>query len=305
MGRPPRIHAPGATYHVTLRGNHRQDIFFEPADRHRLSGLFAEVLGEFNARLHAYCYMTNHVHALIQVGDAPLGNLIMRVAGQYARLTQWRLQPTGHLFAKRYYPVLADVDHYLLPLLRYIHLNPVRAGLAATPQAYPWSSHHAYAGSRIEPWVTTDFALARFGCDRARAIDAYRRFVEQPSNDAAALSPLLECNPNDRRILGGDDFARGLLGSGWIPRSRKSLAALIQEACEHFNCRPPDLESASRKPQLVAARAWVAHQAVTGRVASIAEVARKFNRDESSLRHALKTLELSSEVFPVSRPGTR
>jgi len=291
-------------YHVTLRGNHRQDIFFDSSDRHRLSDLFAAVLERFGARLHAYCYMSNHIHALIQVGDAPLGKLIMRVAGQYARGTQSRLQTTGHLFEKRYYPVLVDVDRYFLSLLRYIHLNPVRAGLVPSVETYPWSSHHAYTGKRVERWVTTDFALSQFNVDRARAIDAYTRFVTQPLSTDARQSPLEDCNPNDRRILGSDDFARRLLGAEWRPRSTKTLEALIEEACKHFNCSPAELASISRTPRLVAARAFVAQLAVSGRVASVAEVARRFKRDESSLRHAMKVHELSTEVFPVSRPGT-
>jgi len=304
MGRPLRIHAPGAMYHVTLRGNHRQDIFFTPADRHRFSDLIADSLERFHARLHAYCYMTNHVHALIQVGDEPLGGLMMRVAGQYARITQSGLKTTGHLFEKRYYPVLVDADRYLIALLRYIHMNPVRAGLAASPLAYPWSSHHVYLGRRMEPWVTTDLALAQFSTSRPQAVDAYRRFVDETARDPAAQSPLLECNANDRRILGTDDFARTLLGDRWTPKSRKSIEVLIGEACAHFNCTPTELGSKSRNAQLVAARAWVAHEAVAGRVASIAEIARRFNRDESSLRHALETHTKAFEVFPVSRPGT-
>jgi len=291
-------------YHVTLRGNHRQDIFFAPADRHRLSELFAEVLEQFSARLHAYCYMSNHVHALIQVGDVPLGKLIMRVAGQYARSTQARMQTTGHLFEKRYYPVLVDVDQYFLTLLCYIHLNPVRAGLVSSIEAYPWSSHHVYVGRRAEQWVTTDFALSQFSLDRARAVDAYNRFVTQQFTEDAKRSPLEDCNSNDRRVLGSDDFARRLLGAAWKPRSSKSLDVLIEDACKHFSCSPTELASVSRRPNLVAARARVVHEAVSGRVASIAEVARRFNRDESSLRHALKAHDPSSEVFPVSRPGT-
>jgi putative transposase len=229
----------------------------------------------------------------------------MRIAGQYARGTQARLQTTGHLFEKRYYPVLVDVDQYFLALLRYIHLNPVRAGLTSSAEAYPWSSHHAYTGKRVEPWVSTDFALSQFSLDRARAVDAYRRFVMQPLTADAQRSPLEECNSNDRRILGSDDFAKRLLGPGWRPRSAKTLDALIEDACAHFNCTPSELASACRKPHLVAARAFVANQAVSGRVASVAEVARRFNRDESSLRHALKAHDSGSEVFPVSRPGTR
>jgi len=288
MGRPPRLHASGAMYHVTLRGNHRQNIFFVPDDRHRLSELFAEATSRFGARLHAYCYMSNHIHALIQVADVPLSVLMLHVAGRYARRTQSRLQTTGHLFEKRYYPVLVNVEEYFLELLRYIHLNPVRAGLAKSPDAYAWSSHHAYLGARAEPWVTTDLALSLFSSDRSRAVSEYRQFVDLALDGTNAKSPLDECNPGDRRILGSDDFARGLLGVEWKPRSRKSLDILIDEACAQFSCTPAELSSISRKSSLVKARAWVVHQAVAVRVASVAEVARKFNRDESSLRHALK-----------------
>jgi REP element-mobilizing transposase RayT len=286
MGRPPRLHAPGATYHVTLRGNHRQDIFFVSEDRLRLNALLADATTRFNARLHAYCYMSNHVHLLIQVGDTPLSSIMLRVAGQYARQTQARLQTTGHLFEKRYYAALIDVDQYLLTVLRYIHLNPVQAGLAESPDSYPWSSHHAYTGTRIEPWVTTDFALSLFGSDRPGAISAYQSFLS--SEIGLEASQIDECITSDARILGSDVFAQGLLGMEWKPKSKKSLDNLIDEACKHFNCEPADLGSASRRAVLVSARAWIVNQAVAGGIASVAEVARKFNRDESSLRHALK-----------------
>src|SRR3954447_17104786 len=140
MPRALRLHVPGAMYHVTLRGNHRQNIFFSPADRQLMSDLFAEVIERFGARVYAYCYMTNHIHALIQVSETPLGRIMLRVAGRYARQTQAKLHTTGHLFEKRYYPVLIDADEYLLELLRYVHLNPVRARMVDAADEYPWSS---------------------------------------------------------------------------------------------------------------------------------------------------------------------
>src|SRR5688500_8101403 len=173
MPRPPRIHMPGAFYHVTLRGNHRQNIFFSSADRILFSDITAEVIERFSARVHAYCWMTNHIHLLVQVSDTPLGKLMMRIAGRYARTVQTKLHTTGHLFEKRYYPVLVDADSYLLELLRYIHLNPVRARMVERPCAYPWSSHHNYMGERTEPWITTDFALGMFHCERTLAIAGY------------------------------------------------------------------------------------------------------------------------------------
>ncbi|HYJ39253.1 MAG TPA: transposase [Steroidobacteraceae bacterium] len=275
-------------YHVTLRGNHQQDIFLEAEDPHRMNALVAETMDRFGARLHAYCYMSNHIHVLVQIGDVPLGKIMLSIASRYARATQTRLQTTGHFFERRYYSVLVDVEQYFLAVLRYIHLNPVAAGLAASPDAYPWSSHHAYSATRVEPWVTTDFALSLFSTDRMRAIHDYRKFVAQAPMGVPEVSPLDESNPGDRRVLGSDEFVQGLLGAQWKPRSKKSLETLVGEACVHFSCTGAEMASISRKSNLVAARAWVVQQAVAERIASIAAVARRFNRDESSLRHAMK-----------------
>lgn len=287
MPRRPRIHVPGAFYHVTLRGNHRQNIFFRPADRQILNEIVAEVIERFEARVHAYCYMSNHIHALIQVGDAPLGRLMLRIAGRYARTIQAKLHTTGHLFEKRYHSILVDADAYLLQLLRYIHLNPVRARMVASPDQYPWSSHLAYLGQGEEPWITTAVALAMFHTDRQQAVEAYRRFVLD-NRDARHRSPFTECNPSDRRILGSDDFASRLLGDTWRPRSVTTLETIITEACALFEISADRLYSPSRHHELVKARAWIAHQAVTQRIASLAFVARHLQRDESSLRHGMK-----------------
>ena len=287
MSRPLRIHVHGAVYHVTLRGNHRQDIFFGPDDRDRLSELIAEAIDRFGARLHAYCYMSNHIHALLQVADVPLGRLMLRIAGRYARDTQKSLQTTGHLFEKRYYPVLVDADNYLLQVLRYVHLNPVRARLVKSPDDYPWSSHHVYVGSRHEPWVTTDFALSMFHGERNQAVNAYRAFTQEGVS-AGAPSPFAQLNPGDQRILGNDAFVTRVCGKGWQPRAAGKLEDLVSEACEHFMVTPAGLLSASRSPTLVKARAWIGHQAITTGTASLTAVARSLNRDESSLRHSVK-----------------
>jgi putative transposase len=231
--------------------------------------------------------MTNHVHAVIQVGEEPLGRLMMRVAGQYARATQWRFETTGHLFAKRYHPTLVDADAYLQELLRYVHLNPVRTGLAPSPDAYPWTSHHAYAGTREEPWVTTEFALSLFAQGLSKARRAYVQFVADGIGKPLR-SPFENRNFSDPRILGSDDFARRMLGAEWTPRSKKTLDDLIAEACARFELTPGLLDSACRHADLVEARAWIANEAVTHRIASISEVARKLRRDESSLRRALE-----------------
>ena len=249
MPRSPRIHAPGAMYHVTLRGNHRQDIFFKPADRSLLTRIVKEIIVDCGAQLHAYCYMTNHVHALLQVSNTPLSKIMLLVAGRYARSVQARLQTTGHLFEKRYHALLVDADEYLLTLLRYIHLNPVRARLASSPDDYPWSSHHAYLGNRSEPWVTTEFALHMLDSDRRRAIAAYEAWV----SSVPTGSPLLERNEWDPRILGGDAFAQKILGDNWKPRSDDALQKVIDHACARFGATEIELRSPSRLLNIVRA----------------------------------------------------
>lgn len=284
MPRPLRLHVPAAFYHITLRGNHRQDIFFSPRDRDQLDEIVSEVMGRFDARLHAYCWMTNHLHMLMQVGDIPLGRIMLRIASRYARALQTRFHTTGHLFERRYHAVLVDADSYLLELLRYIHLNPVRARMVEKPDDYPWSSHAVYLGQRDAPWVTTTMALSMFHGEYIQAVAAYQRFVHA---EPATGSPLQACNPNDLRILGSDDFAARLLGAAWRPRSHKTLAMLIDEACAEFGVNRDALFAASRARHLTRIRAGIAHQAVTLRIATLSEVARQFGRTESSLRESV------------------
>src|SRR6476659_5606783 len=177
MPRSLRIHVPGGFYHVTLRGNHQQNIFFRDCDRGLLNTIVARALEKFATRLHAYCWMSNHLHLLLQVGAEPLGRSMRQIAAEFARAMQSKLQTTGHFFERRYHATLIDVDSYLLEVVRYIHRNPIEAGITADPAAYPWSSHHEYSGVRAQPWVSTDFVLRMFSADRQRAMAEYRAFI--------------------------------------------------------------------------------------------------------------------------------
>jgi REP element-mobilizing transposase RayT len=292
MPRRPRIHAPGAFYHVTLRGNHRKPVFFCDADHERLNDIVARALDRCQARLHAYCWMPNHLHMLLQVADMPLGRVVLRIASSYARSVQARLGTTGHLFERRHHAVLVDADRYLLTLLQYIHLNPVRAGLARNAADYRWSSHHDYVRTRHEPWVTTDFALAMLGGDYQTAIARYRRLIGAMRERGQAASPLADLHPSDERVLGDDRFLANLALPKESTRPGLTLDVLILEAGARFGLAPADLLSVSRDRRLSRARAWIAHTAVVQRVATTAQVARALHRDESTIR------ELVERHFP-------
>lgn len=285
MPRRLRIHLAGGFYHVTLRGNHQQAIFFNEGDRNLLNTIVARSIENSGARLHAYCWMGNHIHMVIQVGAEPLANPMRQIASEYARAMQIRLDTTGHFFERRYHAILVDADSYLMELLRYIHLNPVRAGLVRDVSQYQWSSHHAYVGARSEPWITTDFCLNMFGSDRNRAVAAYLAFVGADLPDdwdpscAAAQISLTAANEN--LVAQGENASQD-------SRRLQTLNELIAEACLRFEIDVVDFDSPVRDAYLTKARAWIAHQATQRGIASRSAVARALGRTESTLRHAIR-----------------
>ncbi len=162
MALKPRIHYPGACYHVILRGNGGQDIFFSSKDRTKFYLLLQEGIEGFEHRIHAFCLMTNHVHLVVQVGEAPLSKIMQNVTFRYTRYINSRKIRIGHLFQGRYKALLIDIDTYMLELVRYIHNNPVRAKITETEDQYIFSSHESYLGKNNVPWLTTDFVLSQF-----------------------------------------------------------------------------------------------------------------------------------------------
>lgn len=287
MARSLRLHIPGGYYHVTLRGNHRHPIFFAASDRDLLDRIVERTLKDLGARLHAYCWMTNHIHLLLQVADAPLGQVMQRIASHYARVVQQHLQTTGHLFERRYHALLVDADNYLLTLLRYIHFNPVRAGLARDPASYPWSSHCVYLGLRRRDWITTDFALALFASRRDAARARYSEFMGATATDRWG-SGLLTPNGNNGQVLGSDDFVARIGCRSASPQPPRTLTELFDECTRRFRYSRELLVSVSRNRRLSAARAWIAREAVLSGLTTVSAVAREMGRSEAAIRRLMQ-----------------
>jgi REP element-mobilizing transposase RayT len=288
MARPLRLHVPGGFYHITLRGNHRLPVFFTEQDRCLLDEIVAEVIEKLSARVHAYCWMTNHLHLLLQVSNAPAGRVVRQIASRYARTVQARLATTGHLFERRYHGVLVDVDEYLLTLVRYIHLNPVKAGLAEDPSAYRWSSHQDYLGRVHRPWVTTGFVMNALGQSVESAAAAYRALM-QLSDRGTAETDLLETKAPRRGILGSEEFVNRVTATKLAPTTRwQDLGQVVAVCCARFDCSPEQLASASKARGLAVARAWLSHEAVNSGLASRCAVARRLNRCESAIRQLMQ-----------------
>ena len=178
MARPLRLEFPGALYHVMARGNRRDPIYLKNEDFSDFLSLLAEACRRFNWSVHAYCLMTNHYHFLVETADANLSRGMRHINGVYTQRFNRRHARVGHVFQGRYKSPLVQKDAYLLELSRYIVLNPVRAQLVRTVDAWKWSSYRCTVGKAPRPaWLNTDWLLAQFGTRRTRAIHAYRRYV--------------------------------------------------------------------------------------------------------------------------------
>ena len=210
MPRKPRIHIPGGFYHVILRGNGRQAIFFDGTDRNKWEDLLQTSLHRYEHRLHAYCWMTNHVHMAVQASREPLSGFMGQLASRYARYLNRKIRRPGHLFERRYRAIMVQSDSYLKELVRYIHLNPLRACIVKDIENYTWSSHHAYLGKAHPNWLTVNYLLQQFGVTEKRATKHYREFIGQPPS-ASTLAALRKGTAADDRLIGDDSWTRAML----------------------------------------------------------------------------------------------
>lgn len=178
MARPLRIEFPGAVYHVTSRGNARSNIFFDDQDRKLFLKTLSSAVETYNWLCHAYCLMDNHYHLLIETPDGNLSQGMRQLNGIYTQAFNRRHQTVGHLFQGRFKAFLIEKESYLLEVVRYIVLNPIRAKMVKHPKVWGWSSYQATAGMKKVPdFLTTDWILGRFYKNRKKAQKSYQGFV--------------------------------------------------------------------------------------------------------------------------------
>ena len=239
MARPLRLELAGALYHVTARGDGREDIFHTDEDRVAWLETLAEVFCKrFNWVCHAYCQMTNHYHVLIETPDANLSKGMRQLNGVYTQRVNRTHGRVGHVFQGRFKAVLVDKDNYLLELSRYVVLNPLRAKMVRRLDQWQWSSYLATCGQATKPdWLQVDFILAQFAAHRARAIAKYVSFVHEGAKFPSIWSEL-----QGQIYLGSEAFIRKMQvlvdkkpGLTEIPRAqRRALKrALLEFAQAH------------------------------------------------------------------------
>jgi len=291
MGRKPRLHVPGGLYHVILRGNDRQTIFFSDKDYGRWTKLIARGLARYLHRIHAWCWMPNHVHIALQAGEQPIAAFMQYVASLYARQTNKLLDRSGHLFERRYRAILVESNPYLLTLIRYIHMNPVRAGLVENLLQYPWSSHASYMGLATCDFLTVDWVLSTFSARRRQALARYEKFMGGDSTEGTEIR-LSEGTEQDDRILGSERFVEQVSRQSKTPGSPRDLDAIVSVFCEQYGIREVELCGPSRCRLYSHVRALIADQARNAGVATLAQVARRFNRSNAALSLAVRNLRL-------------
>lgn len=232
MARPLRLEYAGALYHITARGDRREDIFLGDEDRADYLVVLGEVCKRFNWVVHAYCQMTNHYHLLLETVDGNLWRGMRQLNGVYTQHVNRRHGLVGHLFQGRYKAILVQKASYLLELSRYLVLNPVRAKLVEDPADWPWSNYLATVGTVPSPgWLDTDGLLSQFGNERGSAIAAYRAFV---LSGLGRSSPLEQVR--HQTLLGDDAFLvrhkTGALGENLreVSKAHRRSVALDLEA---------------------------------------------------------------------------
>jgi putative transposase len=261
MARPLRIEYPGAFYHVMHRGNTGSDIFKSDRDRDKFLEYVCKAVERYEIKIHSYCLMTNHYHFLLETPHPNLSQAIKWINVGYVAYFNRKRRRSGHLFQGRFKAVVIDADEYLKHLSRYIHLNPVRAGMVKFCKDYPWSSYPVFGGYTKAPeWLETNWLLSLFSRNRKKATERYREFVESVQNDK------LE-NPSkdivSGAILGGTEFVN------WIkhnflsedhdikekPQLRSLKPGLTSEdlmsaICNEFACTPEAVLRKGKKGNL-------------------------------------------------------
>ena len=204
MSRPLRLEFPGALYHLTSRGDRREDIYEDDTDRQAFLDVFSSVIERHNWVCYAYCLMSNHYHLLVQTPDANLSKGMRQLNGVYTQAYNRRHKKSGHLFQGRYKSILVDVDSYLLEVSRYVVLNPVRAGMVKSAAQWEWSSYQAMVDQAAPPeWLSSDYLLSQFSVQRKTAIRKYTEFVQQGIKNEPIWAQL-----NNQIYLGDQTFVK-------------------------------------------------------------------------------------------------
>jgi len=333
MPRQARIDAPGALHHIIMRGNERRDIFQDDHDRDSFLERLSSLLIETETPCFAWCLMPNHTHLLLRTGFVPLAIIMRRLLTGYAQQFNRRHGRYGHLFQNRYKSILCEEDPYLLTLVQYIHLNPVRAKLIKDVnklKTYRYTGHSCLNGNHDYPWQDKQYVLQMFSKNRNHALRKYNVFVsdgidlgKRPELTGGGLIRSMggwaevkasrakgDSVKGDERILGSSEFVEQVLKSADEQMNKSAeykkkgltIKKLISRTADYLQIAEEDLKTNSKAAEIVTARSLVCYLAVRELEISSTETAVSFLLSRLSLKGVII---MNKKKLEPANPGDR
>lgn len=308
MPRKARIDAPGALHHIIVRGIDRRKIFFNDSDRDDFLDRLGGIVSDSKTACFAWAFMTNHLHLLLRTGAAPIATLMRRLLTGYAVRFNHRHRRHGHLFQNRYKSILCQEDLYLKELVRYIHLNPLRAGIVGELRelaTYPYCGHSALMGKTEHGFQDVDYILNLFGGKVPEARRRYLEFVKRgvaagrrgdltggglvrSAGGWSALRAMRKSESRmkgDERILGEGDFVEAVLKAACENLDRKSMIRakgydfrwLMDRVTGLFGLTSNEILTGGKQRRAVKARSVLCYWGTRELGMSAAEISKRLN----------------------------
>ena len=294
MPRKPRLHYHGAMYHVISRGNNRQNIFLNEKDYKAFLERLKAIREKKSFGLYAYCLMPNHIHLLIEVKKDPLSLIMQRLLTGYTAYYNGTNKKRGHLFQGRYKAILCQKNNYLMELVRYIHLNPLRAKMVKKPGDYQWSGHNSYLNKTSDGLIEEDELLKQFSQDKAKARQLYEEFVR----DGAGMGHRKDFYPEEKMpYLGEDKYIEehAVMHMDMIERqtsgaikARTKIGEVLKTVCADKEIEPKTVQGDSRRQDVAAKRKEFIIKAYKEGY-KVSDIARFINRDHSFVSRIIES----------------
>jgi REP element-mobilizing transposase RayT len=277
-----------------LRGNQGRPIFYSDGDRVQCCLLIQEGIERFGHRIHGFCLMSNHIHLAWQQGNEGLSTAVQNLAFRYAqRINRFRKE-VGHVFQGRFKSILVNKENYLAELVRYIHLNPVRAGIVKRPEDYKWSGHNAYLGTDPVAWVERDYVLKKYSENRDTAVGRYNEFIHAGIGCAPEVDFKIGFQSG---IIGDDAFIKTIRAGEKEHHENEygdlkiSTSDIIRLVCSNYKVSETEITFESRSRDLAHVRAVITLLARELDGVTILEVAEGLNRSSAGLSRLANKLD--------------
>jgi len=318
MPRKARIDAPGALHHIIVRGIERRKIFYDNADRDNFLERLGLILTETCTPCFAWTFIPNHLHLLLRTGSTPIATVMRRLLTGYAVAFNRRHRRHGQLFQNRYKSILCQEDLYLLELVRYIHLNPLRAGIVKELKEldqYPYCGHSVMMGKNKQKWQDVDYILKFYNSKYSAARRRYREYVEKSLGEGRrpelvgggwvrsaggwsvvkSMRRGFERMKGDERILGEGDFVETVLKAAQENLDRKTqLAAagysfdwLVKRVAKQLEIEPKDVLAPGKYARSVKARSLLCYWGTRELGVTTVDLARRLNLAQPTVSQAV------------------